>query len=389
MKFCNYIFGCLIYLIPISVIGQTQDAKIPKVELSGYIKDIQSTYFIRKIDSNSSSNLIHNRLNLKFNVSSKFSGRLEVRNRIFYGEQIKQTPNFGTIINQYNGILKLSHLWVNEKSFVAHSVIDRMLIQYSDNTWNITIGRQRINWGINNVWNPNDIFNAYDFLDFDYEERPGNDAVRIQHYLKNNSTVEIAYKPGKNSDKHTAALLYKFNKWKYDFQILSGTFEQDYVLGGGWAGSIKDAGFKGEFSYFIPQKGASEPNESFSMSLMADRTFKNDLYISLATLYNSSPTNIFIPNGGFYGSNLTAKSLFPFRYNVYTTVVKTISPISSITVSVIYSPHQNTLILFPTFAWNVATNFDLDFTAQSFFTRQQNSYNNLSSAVFIRSRWSF
>lgn len=369
--------------------GQTKDAKIPKIELNGYIKGIQSTHFIRKIDSNSSSNLIHNRLNFKLNISPNFRARLEIRNRIFYGEQIKQTPGFGEMINQYNGILKLSHLWINEKSFVAHSVIDRMLIQYSDKAWDATIGRQRINWGINNVWNPNDIFNAYNFLDFDYEERPGNDAVRIQRYLKNNSTLEIAYKPSKKKNGHTAALLYKFNKWKYDFQFLGGVYHSDYVLGGGWAGSIKDAGFKGEFSYFIPQKGTLESYESFSLSLMADRTFKNDWYISLATLYNSNPTNIFAPGIGLYNSNLTAKSLFPFRHNAYTSIVKTISPISTITFSIIYSPQQNTLILFPAFAWNVATNFDLDLMAQSFFTKQYNSYNNIGSGVFIRGRWSF
>ena len=141
-----------------------------------------------------------------------------------------------------------------KNQFVAHSVIDRMLIQYSDEKWDITIGRQRINWGINNIWNPNDIFNAYNFLDFDYEERPGNDAVRIQRNLKNSSALELAYKSGKNKDKHTAAFLYKLNKWKYDFQFLSGIYQTDYVLGGGWAGNIKEAGFKGEMSYFIPIK---------------------------------------------------------------------------------------------------------------------------------------
>lgn len=122
---------------------------------------------------------------------------------------------------------------------------------------------------------------------------------------------------------------------------------------------------------------------------MVDRTFTNDWYATVATLYNSNPTNAFEPTGGVYGSNLTAKSLFPFRYNMYTSIVKTISPISSITFSLIYSPEKNTLILFPTFAWNVATNFDLDFTAQSFFSKQNNSYINLGSGVFIRGRWSF
>jgi hypothetical protein len=372
-----------------SVVAQTDSTKTPLIELNGYIKNMQSTYFIQKIDSNASANLIHNRLNLKFNISPKISGRLEIRNRIFYGEQVKQIPSFGKIINQYNGLFNLSHLWINEKSIVAHSVIDRMLIQYSDAKWDITIGRQRINWGINNIWNPNDIFNAYNFLDFDYEERPGNDAIRIQRNLNISSALELAYKPGKNKDNHTAALLYKINKWKYDFQFLSGIYQTDYVLGGGWAGNIKEAGFKGEMSYFIPQKNSFEKSQSFSLSIMADQTFKNDWYISLAGLYNSNPTNIFAVSGYFSNSNLSAKSLFPFRYNFYATLMKTISPIKSFNFTFIYSPERNTLILVPSYAWNVATNFDLDFTTQSFFAEQNSSYKNLITEIYIRGRWSF
>ncbi|WP_147405284.1 hypothetical protein [Flavobacterium limicola] len=350
---------------------------------------MQSTYFIQKIDSNASMNLIHNRLNFKFTISPKISGRLEIRNRIFYGEQVKQISDFGKAINQYNGILNLSHLWINEKSFVAHSVIDRMLLQYADEKWDIKIGRQRINWGINNIWNPNDIFNAYNFLDFDYEERPGNDAIRIQRNLNNSSALELAYKPGKYKDDHTVAFLYKINKWKYDFQFLGGMYQTDYVVGGGWAGNIKEAGFKGELSYFIPKRNTLETSDTFSISIMADQTFKNDWYVSLAGLYNSNPTNAFVSSGSFYNSNLSAKNLFPFRYNFYATVLKTISPIKSFNFSFIYSPEKNTVILVPVYAWNVATNFDLDFTAQSFFSEQNNTYQNLITEIYIRGRWSF
>lgn len=373
----------------LTIAAQTEEQKVPLIELNGYVKDVQNTSFTQKIDSNVSSNLIHNRLNLKINISKKLTGRLEIRNRIFYGEQIKRTPNFGHNINQYNGLFKLSNLWINEKSFVAHSVFDRFLIQYSDINWDIKLGRQRINWGINTIWNPNDIFNAYNFLDFDYEERPGNDAFRVQRNLAGTATLEIAYKPGKNKYETIAAILYKFNRWKYDFQFLSGLYQSDFVLGTGWAGNIKQAGFKGEISYFIPQKKDLNTVKVCTFSFMADQTFKNDWYLSIAALYNSNPSNLFNENSAFYSSNIAAKSLFPFRYNFYFNVLKTISPITSYTFSTIYSPEKNTLILVPTFAWNVATNFDLDFTAQTFFSKQVYTYENIGYTIYIRSRWNF
>lgn len=268
-------------------------------------------------------------------------------------------------------------------------MIDRMLLHYSDEKLDLFIGRQRINWGINTVWNPNDIFNSYNFLDFDYEERPGIDAVRIQRNFKNNSCLELAYKLGKNSNEHSMAALFKFNKWKYDFQFLGGIYHTDFVLGAGFAGNSKEAGIKGEISYFIPKQNSLDADQIISLSLMADQTFKNDWYISIATLYNSNPSNVFSIEGNIFNSNFSAKSLFPFRYNFQTTFLKTISPISSFNFSFVFSPENNTLILIPTFAWNAATNFDLDFTAQYYFTDQNNSHKNLTTTIYIRSRWSF
>jgi hypothetical protein len=389
LKFYKYIEIVFLIFISATIDAQTDDTKPSWIELHGYIKYIQNTTFVQEIDSNASTNLIHNRLNFKFNIAPKITSRLEIRNRIFYGEQIEQTPNFGDLINQDSGYFDLSHLWVNEDSFVAQSTIDRMLVQYYDEKWDVIIGRQRINWGINTVWNPNDLFNAFNLLEFDYEERPGSDAVRIQHNLKNNASFELAYEASKNNDEQIVALLYKWNRKKYDFQLLTGIYQTDFVIGGGWAGSIKEAGFKGEMSYFIPKQNSLDSSENFCLSLMADQTFKKDWYASITMLYNSNPTNAFLISEGIYNFNVSAKMLFPFRYNFHFTALKTISPISSFNFSFIYSPEKNTLILIPSFTWNVATDFDLDFMAQSFFADQIESYENLGTNIFIRSRWSF
>jgi len=210
------ILASFFLIIPFFLKAQEETAKPSWFEMRGYIKDLQAINFVDRVDSLTSVNLLHNRFNFKFNISKKTSARLEIRNRIFYGDQLKQMPGFGNSINRYNGLLNLSKLWVNEKTIVVHSVIDRVLLQYSGSKWDIKAGRQRINWGINTIWNPNDIFNAYNFLDFDYEERPGNDAIRIQHCFANNTTLEIAYKPGKYADENIAAILYKFNQKKYE-----------------------------------------------------------------------------------------------------------------------------------------------------------------------------
>ncbi len=380
----------LLLLCTTRLFSQEGSADRPKwVELHGYIKDMQIVSFGGTADSLSSSNLVYNRLNLKFNLSKKLSARFEIRNRMFYGDQVAAIPDFGNLINQYPGNSNLSVLWVNQPNLVIQSVVDRMLVQYSTIKWDVTVGRQRINWGINNIWNPNDIFNAYNFLDFDYEERPGNDAIRVQHYLKDNSTIEFAYKPADADNQSIGAVLYKFNRKKYDIQFLAGVFNTDIVVGAGWAGSIHELGFKGEISYFHPKKQFTDSTGVISASVMADYTFKNNWYVNLSFLFNSDPSNSFNLNYKYMNFNVTAKNLFPFRYTLYTGVVKSFSPITSLNMAMVYSPTNNTLLLYPTFSWNIAEDFDMDFIIQSFFASQEGHYQSLGSSVFLRFRWSF
>jgi hypothetical protein len=314
---------------------------------------------------------------------------MEVRNRVFWGDQVANTPDFGTRIDEYNGLMDLSVLWVNKPAFVVHSVVDRMLVQYSGERWDVRAGRQRINWGINTVWNPNDVFNAYNFLDFDYEERPGTDAVRVQHFFKNGSALDAAYQPGVKKDESVGALLYRFNRWKYDVQVIGGVFYTDLVVGGGFAGNIKDAGFKGEISYFHPYKNSADTSGVVVYSVMADRMFANGWYAGVAYLYNSQPTNSFAENGGIYNANLTAKSLYPFKHNVYAGITKLVSPIVTANLAVTYSPTYHALVFFPTFTWNAAQNLDLDATFQAFYGKVFDVYESQGSAFFIRGRWSF
>jgi len=130
---------------------------------------------------------------------------------------------------------------------------DRLNLNYSYGNWDITLGRQRINWGINTVWNPNDLFNSQNFLDTDYEEKPGSDALRIQYTTGETSSLEIAFHPDKEfkMKQSVLAAIYKFNFRSFDFQILAARYLQDYSMGMGWAGNIKNAGFKGEINYFL------------------------------------------------------------------------------------------------------------------------------------------
>jgi hypothetical protein len=202
----------LVLLLPTAL--SAQDSGEKKFQVRGYVKFLQSNSFapIPGLDTTLkfTDNLIHNRLNLHYYPGERWKIAVESRNRLFWGDQVRQ-PGYGDLVDQYNGLLDLSVRWVDEGGFLLHSIIDRAYVNYSHKKWDVTVGRQRINWGVNLIWNPNDIFNAYNFLDFDYEERPGRDAIRVQYFPGSLSRAEVAFAPADSLENSVGAALYRFN----------------------------------------------------------------------------------------------------------------------------------------------------------------------------------
>jgi hypothetical protein len=378
------------------LLAQDTTAFNPTLTAGGYLKYLHGVSWINDIDQLTTSELIHHRLNLSSDIAPHTTLRVGMRNRFFYGEAVKLQPAFGTIVDTDTGDVRMSILWVDEPGAVLLTTFDRAVVRYARDRWEAHIGRQRINWGINNVWNPNDLFNAFNFLDFDYEERPGRDAVRVVLNPMVDRMVEIAYAPGNGADDHIAAALYKFNRKRYDYQVLAGLYKTDLVVGGGWAGHIQEAGFKGEASWFLPKDKPVDSTSVFTASIMADRTLGDDWYVSASYLYNSSGDPVASTGAGardlrnpLLGQALSAKRLFPFEHTFSAGFNKSFSPITGLNMYVIYSPYNSSLVLFPAFTWNVASGFDLDITAQSFLSGDGAEWRSQGNAMYLRVRWSY
>ncbi len=70
------------------------------------------------------------------------------------------------------------YLWETKYS-IGYLEVDRLFLDFVKDDFQITVGRQRIAWGTCWVWNPTDLFNPLEVLDFDYEERPATDALEF------------------------------------------------------------------------------------------------------------------------------------------------------------------------------------------------------------------
>lgn len=377
----------ILFFLSAALVARTQDSTgLPKkLTLSGYIKDLQTLAFDKDFKELVSGNLIHNRINLKWKPSDKFTAVAEFRNRLYWSEQVRITPGFSSMLRNNNEWVNMQKAWINNRSWVLHTNTERLYVDYRNNKFNIRMGRQRINWGIATTWNPNDIFNTYNFLDFDYEERPGVDGAKLQYIFKN-ATAELAYSNTGSKNGNIAALKYNFNKWNYDVQFISGWYKDHPTLGTGWAGYIKDAGLKGEIQYFFKTRDSAS---HLNITIEGDYMFKKGWYVNAGLLFNSGGLYQAVQNWDTISLKLSPENPMPTKWNILITTAKEITPLLSANMSVLYAPGTNLLILFPSLKYNMSVNLDLDLVWQSFFAEINNNFGAVSNTCYLRIKWSF
>ena len=373
-------------LLSFSIKAQEEEKKWV---LYGYVKDMQTAW----LDTGSNlltDNLIHNRLNLKWYPNDKFTMVVGVRNQLKWGMLTNSIPNYDSILNIDNGYFDLSETVLSSDAALLHTMVDRIYFDYTKGNLNIRLGRQRINWGIDLVWNPNDVFNSFSYFDFDYEERPGTDALKIQYYTGMTSSVEFVYKIDDDIDKMAFAGMCKFNKFGYDWQILGGLVQRDIVAGAGFSGDIKGAGFNGEATYFYPKENISDTSGIFVGGLSANYSFKNSLMFNLGMLYNSNGTTG--KAGGInilLNTDLSAKRLTNARVATIASVSYPITPLLAGSFAVIYNPNDKSAFIGPTFTYSLAKDVEFMISGQIFTGDDGTEFGDYGEIFFMRFRYSF
>ena len=380
----------ILLLFSLLVRAQDDTDKPRNWTLNGYVKYMQTISF-RHIDKQwMTDNLIHNRLIFDWNITNNLTFNTQMRNRIFYGETVSDFPQYPDIVNQDYGLVNLTWNLFEGKSVFMNSTFDRLYLDYNLDKFQVTIGRQRINWGQSFVWNPNDLFNYYSFFDFDYEEKPGSDAVRIQFYPSYSSKLDLAVKID-SAKKVTTALLYRFNKWNYDIQFMGGWYNgRDFVLGAGFSGSLFKGGLSGEVSYFHPQKHFSDTTGTWVASLGYNYTFANSLMLQFEGLYNgygkqSGSFNL----TEFYFMWLTPQNLSLTKFSFFGQVSYPFTPLFTGTLSAMYNPNDHSFYTGPSLSYSLIENLELSVYGQYFTSNTPADEGGKGVFLYWRLKWSF
>ncbi|MDR9419662.1 hypothetical protein [Gracilimonas sp.] len=375
----------LILMLLFSTSIQSQNIE---ADFSGYVKELGSISLSNDLETLRYDNILHHRLESEFRMGEHFEFRGDVRTRLFNGWMVNNTPGYGNFLANDPGYFDLSKTWVDSDYTVLNSAIDRLHLSYINGPWEVHAGRQRINWGKTMVWNPNDLFNAYAYLDFDYEERPGTDALYASYSWSYASSVEAGYRIGKSLDESVIAGMIRGSLGEYDVQLIAGNYFEELALGAGWSGYLKTAGFKGELTYFHPKKNFFDESGHFTATLGGDYMFPNAVYGSAELLYNGGWNRSANPLGQLTRPP-SASDLFIAETGYFLNAAYQLNPLTSISSGVMGSFDRKMIILIPQFTRSLSENLDLMILGQLLKGSVFSDLTETPNLLFFRVKWSY
>ena len=380
---------CSAVLLWASLFAAPAAAQTEKTDLGGYLEYLFSSAYDTPA-GNSTDQLLHARLNGKWYPSESITGIMELRFRGYYGEAVEQTPNFAEQLKNRLGYGTLDATLWSDRNTIGYGEVDRLYMNWAPKDFQVTVGRQRIAWGTNLVWNVIDIFNPLSILDFDYVERPAVDAVQVQYYTSPVTKIAVAFKPHTMYSDNITGFLWTLNHWDYDFHLVGGERYGLAYVGGGWAGDIAGGGFRGEA--LLSDKpdlatGKSSGTMMTSAALSGDYTFQNSFYIHTELLYNSegvsSGASRYLPVSQHLGL------LSPAKWSLFQEFSYDISPLVRGSAFAIYNPDDRSIALVPSMTWSALTNVDIMVLGLIFSGAGQSEYGGLGKGLYVRGKWSF
>ncbi len=390
LRIKNYLF----LLFSFVLFGNSNSLGQSIFDYKGYLTNLESVWLQKDVDIMLLSGTAQNRFDFFIYPIDNMDINIGLRNIIEYGNMVEYEDttlnlSYADLITRDNGYFNLTKTLREKGTYVLYSSIDRLNIFYSTDYYEVQVGRQRINWGVNLVWTPNDIFNSISYLNFDYEEREGSDAVRGQYYFDYSSSLEYVFKLD-YLERVTSSLMYRLNMWDYDFQTFAGMMEDDYVFGGGWSGNILSSNVSGELTYFRDKENFADTTGQLVASLGWTYTFAFDFYVHGEFLLNSAGTTG--KAGGL--SNLlsngyNAKNLSPAKYSIFGELAYQINPLVRLDFSGILNPSDKSYYFGPFASFSVSQTIDLLLAGQFFFGESGTEWGDYGTFYYLKLKWSF
>jgi hypothetical protein len=187
---------------------------------------------------------------------------------------------------------------VSNRNFEWRHALYRANVVYEGEQLEVTLGRQRVPWGVGRLWNPIDRFNAIGPLAIEADQSAGVDAAKLRWLFSGFTYVEAIYALGEHEDDRAYALRLHGVVKDVDYSLMGGVFEEAPTLGLDLASNLGDAAGRIEAVWTRPTREVrpfgtlnTRPLPAYwQIVVSVDRDFDlgSGLYVLVEYLYNGN-----------------------------------------------------------------------------------------------------
>jgi len=187
---------------------------------------------------------------------------------------------------------------VDRRDFDWSHGLYRAYLFFESERLEVTLGRQRIPWGVGRLWNPIDRFNAIPPLAVEADQSAGVDAVKARWLFSGFTYLEAIYAIGRHADDRAAAGRLHGVLHNVDYSLMAGVFEEAPTAGFDLAANLFDAAGRLEVVWTDPTRSVRPFDSPAADDLPAywqvvasvDNNFDlgTGLYVLLEHLYNGN-----------------------------------------------------------------------------------------------------
>jgi hypothetical protein len=306
-------------------------------------------------------------------------------------------------------------IYDKDNIYSTHTV-DRLYAEYYAEGIVLTVGRQRVAWGVSDYFRPLDRFAPFAPAAIDKSERAGIDAVRVSLPRGRLSNLEFVYQPGHRFDSPRFGGQVRTNFSEWDVGIVGFVEERESrdnrgkMVGGSLSGPMFGAGVKGEFLY------AWDDRVGTNHMHLDDLRFGSELRnthgepaihtsyarATLGASYGFEWRNLVVSSEAYYdGTGATnpwyydtdalwmGDRLTLARYYAAGSASLLATPLVALNAAAIVNAADGSWLLNPSVTWDPITDFQIIAGAQIFYGNDHEEYASQPNSLYAILSWHF
>ncbi len=226
----KYIFAAFILSTALCLRAGGEEKTESKVfSFSGYFKNISA---LMDFPIDDSYHDILNRLRLRFDIAPNdhFKTVIEYDAKLQWGDFVGSLPYRISERMRPEQFMDIKGVLIDDEDVYATHSLSKAFIQLSSANVDFKAGRYVLDWGSGRAWNPNDPFYPLNPLYLERDERIGADAVGIDFFINDLSSVSAVVAGEGKRRESVRALRYRTNLKETDI-ALSGFYDDGFSAG--------------------------------------------------------------------------------------------------------------------------------------------------------------